>query len=220
MGSVRSHKFCCCIPVRFGVFILSTLCFVGGSIVAAVGWHAVTQKEQSNLTKRQEISLVITSISYTVLAIVSVFGLIGTFIKRRSFVSWYSTVMAWHLGFSIASGAYFIFTLFRKAGENEVDKCIANNGGDSNKEEDCRRALKLGRGIVIALYVLFWLFELWVCVIISDYVSQLDEEEALDNPPPVQISATAPMATTYNYGAQYAFSQPGNAYGQLNSTAV
>jgi hypothetical protein len=90
MGSVRSHKFCCCIPVRFGVFILSTLCLVGGSIVAVVGWHAVTQKgtyslvllhhvliillEQSNLSKRQEISLVITSISYTVLAIVSIFG--------------------------------------------------------------------------------------------------------------------------------------------------
>jgi hypothetical protein len=89
-----------------------------------------------------------------------VFRLIGTFIKRRSFVSWYSTVMAWHLGFSIASGAFFIFTLFRKAGENEVDKCIANNGGDSNKEEDCRRAFKLGRGIVIALYIVFWLFEL------------------------------------------------------------
>lgn len=56
------------------------------------------------------------------------------------------------------------------------------------------------------------------CLIVSDYVSQLEEEEALEWP---QAGTTAPpdaaapaMATTYNYGAQYAFAANDNSYGR------
>src|SRR6266702_242371 len=44
MGYVPSRKFCCCIPMRFGVFIMSILGFAGGSISAGVGWHAATHR--------------------------------------------------------------------------------------------------------------------------------------------------------------------------------
>src|SRR5712672_495010 len=44
MSSVRSHTFCCCIPVRFGAVIMTTLFLLGGSVFAAVGWHGATHK--------------------------------------------------------------------------------------------------------------------------------------------------------------------------------
>jgi hypothetical protein len=44
MTYVRSHTFCCCIPVRFGVFILSTLFSLGGGIIAVSGWYGFTHK--------------------------------------------------------------------------------------------------------------------------------------------------------------------------------
>ena len=44
MTYVRSHTFCFCIPVRFGVFILSTLFFLGGGIIAASGWYGAMNK--------------------------------------------------------------------------------------------------------------------------------------------------------------------------------
>ena len=47
MGYVPSRTFCCCIPVRFGVFIMSMLGLAGGSIIAAVGWHAVAHRGPS-----------------------------------------------------------------------------------------------------------------------------------------------------------------------------
>ncbi|KAI9457608.1 hypothetical protein BJY52DRAFT_1098811, partial [Lactarius psammicola] len=181
MGYVPSRKFCCCIPVRFGVFIMSVLGFAGGSIIAGVGWHAATHRDQAHLTKNQEISVVITSFSYTVLAIVSIFGLIGAITKRQSFVSLYSTVVWYHLGFSIATGAYFIYTLFHKVGNDNVNNCV-NGDTSQSKQDECKRAFEVGRGVTIGLYIFFWLIELWGCVIVSEYSGQLQEEEAADIP--------------------------------------
>ena len=47
MGYVRSHKFCCCIPVRLGVFVMSTVGLLGATIVAAVGWHGAVNRGAS-----------------------------------------------------------------------------------------------------------------------------------------------------------------------------
>jgi hypothetical protein len=92
MGYAKSHKFCLCIPVRFGVFIMASLGALGGSIIAIVGWLSVTHKgvwpfgsacpspensffpDQAHLTGNQDISLALASLSYTVFAIVSIFG--------------------------------------------------------------------------------------------------------------------------------------------------
>ncbi|KAI9464790.1 hypothetical protein F5148DRAFT_174806 [Russula earlei] len=213
MGYARSRKFCCCIPVRFGTFIISTLFLFGGGVIAAVGWYGAAHKDQVHLTKNQEVSLVFTSVAYTLLTLASLFGFIGSIIRRRSFVSAYSTVLAWHLGVSIATGAYFIYTLFHKVGEHEINDCIKNNQ-DSNsalKAEECKMAFGLSRALVIATYVVIWLLQLWGCLIVSDYVGQLREEEALQYPPPAQMTASSqPMATTYN---EYSFSKPENGFG-------
>jgi len=220
MGYVPSRKFCCCIPVRLGVFVMSVLGFAGGSIIAGLGWHAATHGDQVHLTRNQEISVVITSVAYTALAIISLLGLIGTITKRQSFISVYNTMVWYHLGFSIVTGAFFIYTLFHKVGDDDVNNCVSSSTSQG-KQDECQRTFEVGRGIIIGLYILLWLIEIWVCVIVSRYVAQLQEEEAADIPPPAQMAASAPpIATTYNYGAQYAFSQPGNGFGQRNANNV
>jgi hypothetical protein len=65
-----------------------------------------------------------------------------------------------HLAFSIASGAFFIYTLFHKVGENDVNDCIVNNSHDPTKVEDCRKAFKDARGMVIVMFIVFCLLEL------------------------------------------------------------
>jgi hypothetical protein len=44
MTSVRARTFCFCIPVRFGVFILSTLCLLGSAVITAIGWYSAAHK--------------------------------------------------------------------------------------------------------------------------------------------------------------------------------
>ncbi|KAF8265279.1 hypothetical protein EI94DRAFT_1772397 [Lactarius quietus] len=220
MVYITSRKFCCCIPVRLGVFVMSMLGFAGGSIIAAVEWHAATHKDQAHLTKNQEISVVISALSYTVLAIISLFGFLGTIKKRQSYVSSYNSLVWYHLGFSIATGAFFIYTLFHKVGDEDVNNCI-NGSTSPTKQDECQTQFHAGRAIIIGLYIFFWLIEFWGCLIVSEYVSQLQEEEAADIPAPARYAASAPpMATTYNYGAQYAFSQPESSFGQRNASNV
>ena len=41
MGYVRARKFCCCLPVRFGVFCMSLIGIVFGGIISIRGWIEV-----------------------------------------------------------------------------------------------------------------------------------------------------------------------------------
>jgi len=220
MGHVRSHTFCCCLPVRFGVFVATVLGILGGSIIAILGWLTVTHKDHAHLTGNQDISLALASLSYTVLAIVSIFGLTGAITKRGDFLTLFSSVVLWHLGFSIVTGSFFLYTLFHKVGDQDVSNCVSGSV-DPTAQADCKKAFEVVRGIIVCLHIIFWLTELWACFIVAQYVEQLKEEEVPDYPPPAMITASAPpMATTYNYGAKYGFAQPENSFGLPNVNNV
>jgi hypothetical protein len=93
--------------------------------------------------------------------------LIGTIIKRRTFVAMYRSIISLHLGFSIATGAYFIYTLFHKVGEEDVNNCIANNMRNHLKAKDCKKQFEITRAMVIGLFIVFWLFELCASLFLS-----------------------------------------------------
>lgn len=116
----------------------------------------------------------ITSLSHTVLAAISLFGFvifslqyslrielnpvirfIGAITKRRGFVSLFSTMLFIHLGVSIATGVFFIWSLFHKAGEQSIDNCVSG----STTESECQSQFNTTRRIIIAVYILIWLFE-------------------------------------------------------------
>lgn len=68
--------------------------------------------------------------------------------------------MAWHLGFSLASSAFFIYALFHKIGKHDMNHCLSRHSNDSNKDEECRKEFHYYRGAIIVLIVIFWLLEL------------------------------------------------------------
>lgn len=90
MDYLPSRTFCRCIPVRFGVLIMSILGCTSGSIMAGFGWESAVHKgkwrlnllyhvliifvDETYLTTNQEVSVVMASLSYTLLAAISLFG--------------------------------------------------------------------------------------------------------------------------------------------------
>jgi hypothetical protein len=90
MSYLPSRTFCHCIPVRFGVLVMSILGCTGGSVMAGLGWDSATHKgkwrlilvyhvliifvEETYLTANQDVSVVMASLSYTILAAISLFG--------------------------------------------------------------------------------------------------------------------------------------------------
>ena len=98
---------------------------------------------------------------------------IGTINRRQSYVSLYNTLVWYHLGFSIATGAYFIYTLFHKVGDEDVNNCISGSTSPS-KQDDCQRQFHVARAFIIGIYIFFWLIELcmfpppWFAIVFVD----------------------------------------------------
>ncbi|KAL0956136.1 hypothetical protein HGRIS_002302 [Hohenbuehelia grisea] len=165
MSYVRSRKFCCCLPVRFGVVLIAILGLLGGGFITVAG---ILQYRQTSGSK---VALVIQIIIYGLLAVLSVLGLIGAIAKLRKLVSLYFTMLTAHLAFSICSGAFSLWRMF-----NDKHDCISTSDNDI-KDKFCEKGLSVMRGVMVAAFIVVWLIQIWGCVIVNDYNKQLMEEE-------------------------------------------
>jgi hypothetical protein len=187
MSHVRTRTFLCCLPVRFGVFVLTILGIAGGTLLAVVGWMQ-TIKLQGELPKANEIALYIHSALYTILAVVSIFGFIGATIKHRTMVSIFFMILVAHLTFSVISGAFALYNIFNTVAAGAIDKCVNNvvDGQTPPTEADCKRGYDFFKGIILAIFIVVWLLEIWGCVITNSYIDQLDDEMAANDQYPKQ----------------------------------
>ncbi|KAF8958411.1 hypothetical protein BDZ97DRAFT_1841994 [Flammula alnicola] len=215
--SVRSRKFCCCLPVRFGVFILSLVAMVGGSFVAAIGWIQISQLNRNPLDKEDTIALWIHSAMFTILAVLAVLGFVGAMIKNRAMISGFAIALAIHLGFSVASGIYTLVSLFRDNSQQAIDNCL-NDSAAGTTRETCQNGIAIMKGIMVAIYVVTWLIQLYAYFVIERYSDQLEDEEMAQNtvvfPRSLPESAAPQMTTTYSsFAPPYPFTTPRQAYG-------
>jgi hypothetical protein len=216
--SVRSRKFCCFLPVRFGVFVLSLVAMVGGSFVAAVGWIKVSQINQKPIDRNEEIALWIQSSVFTLLAVLAVFGFLGVMIKSRGMVSSFASGLAIHFGISLASGIFALVSLFKVDGEETVKKCL--EASTDATEDSCKQGVAVMKGLMVGIYVITWIIQLYAYFIVERYADQLDDEELAKNtvviPRALQEVSGAPHVTTYSAfvaPAPYHFTESQQAFG-------
>ncbi|TFK37044.1 hypothetical protein BDQ12DRAFT_685739 [Crucibulum laeve] len=230
MPYVRTRTFCCCLPVRFGVFLLSILAIIGGGFISVISWVAISKIKNLDYSVATSdlVALWIHSIIYTILVIVSIFGLIGAIIKNRNMVSNFATVLGIHLFVSVVSGIYSMVALFRLKPQDAVNQCMGD-ANDTSISELCKNGAAIMKGITVTIYVLTWLVQLYAYFIVDWYAEQLEEEMSLKQTEAVinTISPPAPVAvTTYNsYGVGgtqprnattgYTFTEPQQSYGVL-----
>lgn len=222
MVHVRSRKFCCCLPVRFGVFMLSLFAMVGGSFVAAYGYIQIAQLGKNPLSRDEQIALWIQSVMFTFLGLLAIFGFIGCLVKNRKMVSTFAISLAIHLGLSIAAGIYSIVSIFRQDPQQGINNCL-NSGTEGVTEDTCRTSLNIMKGVMVGIYVLTWLIQLYAYFVVERYVDQLDDERDANTvvmPQGPQMT-TATVATTYGgFPPQYPFTAPGAARGNDASNRV
>ncbi|KAF7324771.1 hypothetical protein MKEN_00518900 [Mycena kentingensis (nom. inval.)] len=210
MGYVRSRKFCCCLPVRLGVFVLSTLITLLGGLVAVVSWLEVKKLQDDPVSDKAPTY--IQAAIFTLLTLVGGFGLIGCIAKQRALVAMFGTALAIHLGFSVASGIYTIYTLYKRDETALMSNCIINSD-EVDAAARCRNGLRLLKIIVVVAYSLSWLVELWACLVINSYVKQLkDEEEANIVQPTAAIPSFYAPPAPHEPNA-YPFTQANQSHG-------
>ncbi|EJU02342.1 hypothetical protein DACRYDRAFT_22016 [Dacryopinax primogenitus] len=194
------ETFCCCIPVRLGVFILSLLTIALGALVSAASWVQLS-KLGSDADTQQKVIIIIAGVVYGLLAFFSLLGFIGSVIANRALVKTYS-VMLWINWFlSLISGGLAIWQLFRAdAVPNVVQSCQASD--TTATEADCTNAFKVIRVVYIIIFVILELIVLYACVIVSRYVDQLKQEEMFHHVENLEHQfASRPAPVVMQYGA-------------------
>jgi len=233
MVYIRSRKFCCCIPVRFGVFILSLVGVVGGTLICALGWVQVAQLWKHPLPTSDTIAIWLHSGIFTLLAILSLFGFIGCLTKSRNSVNAYSWGLLLFLGMSICSGAYTLYALFNKNSQEAVIRCL-NGATDDVTRTLCQNGQAVYKGVAVTLYIIIWLLMIYAYIIVDNYVEQLDDEvsvketrqmiQAISQPNVTVQPVAVPTYASFGGAAQntgYAFSHNNQSFGvRPNNSAV
>lgn len=229
MVYIRSRTFCCCIPVRFGVFILSLLGVIGGGIVSAAGWVQVYQLKNQAAGTADTIATWLHASLFTLLTLLSIFGFIGCLIKSRNSVYAYSWGLLIFIFASILSGSFTLWAIFNKPYTRaDYVECL-NGATDEAAKSICRNENKIYKGVAVAIYIIMWLLMIYAYVIIDNYVDQLDEEmyatETRDmmstiGQPRVTVQPVAvPAYASFGPSAQrsatgYSFSQQNQSFGK------
>lgn len=174
--TVEYRKFCCCLPVRLGVFALSLFAMVGGSFVAAIGWMSVSQLQQNPVEITDEVALYIHAGIFTLLGLLGIFGFAGSLIRSQGLVYSFSVGLAVHLGLSIGSGVFTIYSIYKENTADSITTCLAGKT-DADSIQACKTGMSIVKGVIVAIYVVAWLIELYAYFIVSRYVEQLEDEE-------------------------------------------
>ncbi|KAJ2913477.1 hypothetical protein MD484_g6947, partial [Candolleomyces efflorescens] len=169
--AVRSRTFCCCVPVRAGVILLSFLGLFGGAAVAAVG--IISLKKSTGTEK----SLIIQIVVYILLSLISFLGLVGGIGRKLICVRIYFGMLVFHLAFSVAAGIFAIYRVFKDS-DNYISECLLGKENDPTALKTCQAGASLLKGLMVTVFIVFWILTTWACVIVHSYSKQLEEEEA------------------------------------------
>lgn len=186
--------------------------------MAAIGWIQVSQLSTHPREKWEEIALWIHSVIFSLLGLLAVFGFLGCLIKSRGMVRSFAVALALHFGFSLASGVFTLYTLFRQSPQEVIDKCV-NGSEDPEIVQGCSNGVGLMKGLMVAIYVITWLVQIYAYFVVERYVDQLDDEEMAHGTvviprTMVDVSVHQPSAYNgYNSAAPYPFATPRNAHG-------
>ncbi|KAI0777562.1 hypothetical protein BD413DRAFT_468134 [Trametes elegans] len=218
MGYVRSRKFCCCLPVRFGVFCEGLIGLALGGLLAVGGWIAIHSMLKGTLepplSSSEKGALWGFAIVFTLVVLVSALGLVGSLFKILGCVRFYAGTITAVTVANVAIGIFAIYQLFHGAGASQVGRCeqdAARGGVLDGQFADfaCDTGFKAGRTVVVVVCVVFWLVIIYGCYIAHEYVRQLEDEESSEHDR--QWGAQKQNITVV---APYAFSAPPNAAGE------
>jgi len=183
MTGNRRH-FCCCIPVRIAVFITSLLSLVGSALAAgAFFWlvHTIdtrpdlVENAQVKITSGARIGLIIAGVVLAIIAVISLFGFIGSVVRNRRMVKAYSALTWICFFFSLGLTGFSFYLVFAKS---SLIQCLDQNLNEVSCDSFFTTGRKIGFvvGSVIGL-----LFQLYICIVIRRYVEQLEDEQAYKN---------------------------------------
>ncbi|KAI0343838.1 hypothetical protein BDW22DRAFT_1356410 [Trametopsis cervina] len=182
-----SKHFCCCIPVRFAVFVFSLLVFLSAGIGAAACWAVLIESAQGKIINGVDFGTLITGAKialgvaggfYTIVTVTSLLGFIGSIARKRRLVKIFSSTI-WILVFltAVACGGFLYFLYSGKT----LFKGCEFTDSHGNKEQcsiTATTAQKIGLTVSVVVGLLL---NIYIATVIGRYVEQLESERMYDD---------------------------------------
>ncbi|KAL4268923.1 hypothetical protein AB1N83_002073 [Pleurotus pulmonarius] len=141
--------FCCCLPVRVGVLIMSFLGMLLSGILSIILWFEVASTP--DMTSGEKAAFVCAGLVETLLFAVCILGFAGVIVRKQLFVM-----------------IYAYFTYFHSC-STSVSLFDAQN--------QCIGLLKVAKGVYIGIALVVLLAELYGAFIVARYVNQIQREK-------------------------------------------
>lgn len=185
------RTFCCCIPVRLGVLLLSPLTTVVAALLAYTQLFQLIHYAAQYDTFEKAIRGALAGITILI-ALASVFGFIGSLVAGRRLVSFYSNMLWVGLLAFVVVGAIEIWQLFNNKQDfiNTCENRTQLNTGNAEiqslfgstyegaADEICQKAADASAIIVAVLFGILVLVLMWLIGIVTKYKHQLQQEKA------------------------------------------
>lgn len=221
-----SRRACCCFPVRFCVFILSTLYLLITGVVAGFSWFVISQSTSHigsldidklhingmdvALTSQQRTAYYVIGGVYTAAFLVSLFGLVGSIARKRGLVRAFFVLVLLHTVVSLGMGGYYLYILWSGHDSAFTDACqtLAAQGISCDTSD-----LKTLRIVTTSIMAISWLIQFWMLHTIHEYSQQLADEQAYVAVPTLGPNLyTGKYDDPYSHNAGYGFTTPNTGY--------
>ncbi|KAF4599811.1 hypothetical protein EYR40_006913 [Pleurotus pulmonarius] len=143
--------FCCCLPVRVGVLIMSFLGMLLSGILSIILWFEVASTP--DMTSGEKAAFVCAGLVETLLFAVCILGFAGVIVRKQLFVM-----------------IYAYFTYFHSC---STSRTIQN----PDAQNQCIGLLKVAKGVYIGIALVVLLAELYGAFIVARYVNQIQREK-------------------------------------------
>ncbi|KAK0226197.1 hypothetical protein IW262DRAFT_1294438 [Armillaria fumosa] len=173
-------QFCCCLPVRAGVIIMSLLGIILSGILTIVLWYevAITEplKGTPDLTSGERTGFVLAGLLETFLCVVSILGFVGAIVRKQLFVRIYAYFIYVHFFINVAVAAYLLW-LITHFTENAATKACEDTIKNTGTQQQCIGILQIARGVYFVVAALVLLIEMYGAIIVARYLNQIQREK-------------------------------------------
>ncbi|KAJ7668510.1 hypothetical protein DFH06DRAFT_982286 [Mycena polygramma] len=172
-------KYFCCLPLRFGVLVISLLGFLSSAAVTGLLAYVLILdaqgKESVDIPSRTRTIAIVLAAIYGLVALISLTGFIGAVRKKESYVGIFSTLLRFFLFLQVAVVIAYIVLYF--IDKNEFKKLCVGDSTDQNVIDACNSSGSLSVGVVIASAVVPVLFQAYGVYVVTAYARKLRTED-------------------------------------------
>ncbi|KAH8996301.1 hypothetical protein EDB92DRAFT_1793867 [Lactarius akahatsu] len=191
-----ARHFFCCLPLRLGALLISFCQLALCGLIAAGGWYTVSTL-RGRLPNTLKAMIFTSAVYYSILALASLIGLLGTIARKASLLSTYAFWLGWSIGVQIVIDALFLWAFFSKSRDELIERCI--DGSTEKQVQDiCNSNFNAGKWTVLVGLIVGLLIQSWAAYIVSSYAQKLRNEKTWRSGPEVVV-----VPLNHNTGPKY-----------------